>query len=99
MLEITEKLTRQVAELARLKLTDAEVREFTVQIGKIIHYVDELQRVDVTGIAPLVHPIELATPMREDVVVPPVLDSEKRPTTLGPAPEVIDGGFRVPQIL
>lgn len=96
--KITGELTRQVAHLARLELTDEEVRLFTSQLGDILGYVEELQQVDVHGIDPLVHPVELAPPMREDECRPsPRVDG--KPKMLGPAPEVLDGGFKVPPIL
>ena len=44
-----------VANLARLALTDAEKTKFTQQLGDILHYVEKLKQVDVTGIEPMAH--------------------------------------------
>lgn len=99
MTEVSEALTRRVAELARLELTDSELRLFTSQLGQIVEYVDQLQEVDVTGVEPLVLPFPAETPLREDVVVPPLKDAEGHPKTLQPAPEQLDGGYKVPPIL
>lgn len=99
MIEVSEALTRKVAELARLELTDAEVSTFTPQLRQILGYVELLQEVDVTGVEPLVNPFPLATPLREDVVVPPLKDADGNPKTLKPAPDTLDGGFKVPPIL
>jgi len=85
--QIDEALTRRVADLARLELTDDEARTFTQQIRAILGYVGQLQALDVSGVEPLRHPFESATPLREDeVVVSP-------PNPLG------EGGYKVPQIL
>ena len=102
MVELDEALTRRVANLSRLELTDPEVKLFSSQIGEILKYVDQLQKIDVSGIEPLFHPLEAAAPLREDVVKPfesGSSDSDGRLKVLGPAPDVIDGGFKVPPVL
>ena len=99
MVEVNEKLTRSVAKLARLALTDQEVASFTKQMSKVLGYVEKLQEVDTQGVEPLTHPLDLTAPMREDVVVPPLVDSEGRPKILSSAPEVLFDGFKVPPIL
>lgn len=82
---VDQALTRKVANLARLELTDREVELFTQQIGDVLKYVDQLQKVDVSGVEPLTHPLESAAPLREDTVLPP------RPT--------FNDGFRVPRVI
>lgn len=44
-----------VANLARLALTEAEKARFAGQLGDILHYVDKLKQVDVTGVEPMAH--------------------------------------------
>lgn len=98
MVEINEALTRKVANLARLQLTDAEVHLFTSQIGEILKYVDQLGQVDVTGVEPLTQLLP-PTPLRPDQVEEFPLDAQGHPKNLGSAPEVVDNGFKVPPIL
>lgn len=85
MVEVNEALTRKVANLARLELTDEEVRLFTHQIGNVLEYVAQLEKIDVSGVAPLTHPLESAAPLREDVCEP-----------FG---SLVDGGYSVPPII
>jgi aspartyl-tRNA(Asn)/glutamyl-tRNA(Gln) amidotransferase subunit C len=99
MVEVNETLTRRVANLSRLELTDTEVKLFTTQIGEILKYVDGLQKVDVTGVEPLFHPLEVSTPLREDIAKPFPTDADGQSKVLSSAPDVVDGGFKVPQIL
>ena len=99
MVEVREELTRYVANLSRLELSHLEVTTFTQQLGEILKYVEQLHKVDVTGVEPLTHPLELATPMREDRVVPSPMDHEGKPKVLLSAPDVMDDGFKVPPIL
>lgn len=44
-----------VANLARLALTPAEKDRLARQLGEILHYVDKLRRIDVSGIEPTAH--------------------------------------------
>lgn len=99
MPEVNEALTRKVANLARLELSETEVRLFSQQIGEILKYVDQLQEVAVEGVDPLTHPLESAAPLRQDEVrvFPP--DAQGAPKVLKSAPDVLDGGFKVPPIL
>ena len=95
---VDEKLTRQVAHLARLSLTDEEITTYTVQFGNILGYVEKLQEVDVGDIAPLTHPFDLPTPLRADVVKSFSRDHAGKSKALSCAPELLSDGFKVPQI-
>lgn len=98
--KVTEDLTRHVANLARLDLGEQEVRIYTAQIQEVLNYVNQLQDIDVKGIAPLTHPLDLHTPMREDVVKPFPKDEHGRPKILQSAPEIVqDGSYKVPPII
>lgn len=99
MTDVNEALTRKVAELSRLDLSEAEIKTFTPQLKLILSYVDQLQQVNIDGVEPLTHPLELATPMREDRVRPSPHNSEGRPKILSSAPEILNDGFKVPPIL
>ncbi len=44
-----------VANLARIALTDAENVKFSQQLGEILHYVEKLKQVDVSGVEPMAH--------------------------------------------
>jgi aspartyl-tRNA(Asn)/glutamyl-tRNA(Gln) amidotransferase subunit C len=99
MVEVNESLTRQVAQLARLELSDQEVKTFTSQLSDILKYVEQLQSADVQGVEPLTHPLALSTALRPDEVRPSPVDSEGKPKVLQSAPDVLYDGFKVPQIL
>lgn len=59
----------KLAQLARLDITDAEAGEFESEINEILHYVEQLQAVDVTGLMPTSQVTGLTNVMRQDVVV------------------------------
>lgn len=51
----TDMNIEYVANLARLALTDSEKTKFAQQLGEILHYVEKLKGVDVTGVEPMAH--------------------------------------------
>ncbi len=59
-----------VANLARLALTEEEKREFARQLGDILHYVEKLRQVDVTGVEPMAHASPVFNVWAADVVAP-----------------------------
>lgn len=49
-----------LAQLARLALTAEEKAKFAAQLGDVLHHIEQLAKVDVTGVEPTAHafPIE-----------------------------------------
>jgi aspartyl-tRNA(Asn)/glutamyl-tRNA(Gln) amidotransferase subunit C len=97
--EVTEAMTVHVTNLARLELSESEIKTFTTQIRDVLNYVDSLQAVDVSNVEPLYHPIDQMIYMRDDVAVPVPTNAEGKPKVLDSAPEVLDDGYKVPPIL
>lgn len=59
-----------VANLARLALTGAEKAEFAHQLGDILHYVEKLRQVDVSGVEPMAHASPVFNVWQPDVATP-----------------------------
>ena len=59
-----------VANLARLALTPEEKARYARQLGDILHYVDKLKEVDVTGVEPMAHASPVYNVWREDAAQP-----------------------------
>ncbi len=64
---ITIDDVRHVAKLARLHLNADELARFTLQLGGILHYVEKLSELDVTGVEPMAHALPISNVLREDV--------------------------------
>lgn len=65
---VTAQQIRDTAELARLLVSDAELERLRGELAAILDYAAQLAEVDVTGVPPTTHPIELTCPLRADVV-------------------------------
>jgi aspartyl-tRNA(Asn)/glutamyl-tRNA(Gln) amidotransferase subunit C len=81
-----------VAKLARLKLEDAEVDRMAGELSDILDHVETMNELDLEGVEPTSHVVDLTNVLREDVPRP----SLDRETALEQAPDVAAGGFRVP---
>ncbi|MBI9015836.1 MAG: Asp-tRNA(Asn)/Glu-tRNA(Gln) amidotransferase subunit GatC [Phycisphaerae bacterium] len=96
---MTDKLTKQdviqVAKLARLKCSDEEIDMFTVQLGAILQYVDQLSEVNTDGIEPLAHCLAVSNVLRDDVVT----ESLPNDKALQNAPHRDGEYFGVPKVL
>ncbi|OAI42122.1 glutamyl-tRNA amidotransferase [Verrucomicrobia bacterium SCGC AG-212-E04] len=67
---------RYVATLARLNLTDEEIRTFQNQLGDVLAFVDALKKVDVTGVEPTAHTSDVFNVFRQDVARPGLTSAE-----------------------
>lgn len=92
---IDEARVRHIAKLARLKLSEDEVRVFAAQLGRILAYVQQLEQVDVTGVEPLAHPLPLTNVLRDDEPHAPLAVE----AALANAPQREGSFFRVPTVL
>jgi aspartyl-tRNA(Asn)/glutamyl-tRNA(Gln) amidotransferase subunit C len=91
---IDEDVTRHVARLARLRLSDAEVQRMQADLSEILTYVEQIRELDLDGVPPTTHAIPLDNVTREDSPTASI-PSE---LALREAPEVHGGGFAVPRI-
>ncbi|WP_152049981.1 Asp-tRNA(Asn)/Glu-tRNA(Gln) amidotransferase subunit GatC [Tautonia marina] len=85
----------KVALLARLRLEPDELATYTEQINEIVHYVEQLQQVDVSGVEPLAHGVEVRNVFRDDRRT----ESLPRDEALSNAPKRNHEAFLVPAVL
>ena len=83
------------AQLARIRLSDAEADALARDLDAILGYVAELEALDTEGVEPTSCVLPRETPMRADEPVPS-LDPE---AVLGRAPLRAGTSFAVPRVL
>lgn len=84
-----------VAELARLDLTEDERGLFQRQLENIVGYVEKINSVNVDGVPPTLHGLELDNALREDEPAP----SLDRELALANAPARTGNEFLLPKIV
>jgi len=86
----------KLASLARLDLTEEEIAEFVGELSEILQYVEQLQSVDVAGLAPTNQVTGLTNVTRIDEVI----DYGYQPKDLlKNVPSVQDDHIKVKRIL
>ncbi|MFH1714466.1 MAG: Asp-tRNA(Asn)/Glu-tRNA(Gln) amidotransferase subunit GatC [Candidatus Nealsonbacteria bacterium] len=92
---ISKEEVKHIAKLARLGLSEKEVGKFQKELSEILDYIEQLKKVDVSGINPTSHPLSVENVTRKD-------ESNKRKNgkaLLSLAPDKKDGYIKVKSIL
>ena len=92
---LSESDVRHVALLARLELSDAEIERFRTDLNSILSHIDEIQRLDLEGVEPTAHPLDVVNVTRADEIRPGL----SREAALKNAPQQEAGAFVIPQIV
>ena len=93
--KITEQQVRHVAKLARLKITDEQVKTFTPQLNAILTYIAQLEQLDTSNVEPLAHCLPVSNVLRDDIVQPSLSNAD----ALANAPAKDGKFFTIPKIL
>lgn len=89
---ITRDEVLHVARLARLDLTDGELERLTGELGAILDAVSKVSELDLSGVPPTSHPLDLVNAWAEDEPC----DSLPLDDVLRNAPAAERGLLRVP---
>lgn len=97
-MKVTRKDVEYVAELAHLELGEAELVTYLEQLNSILDYMERLNQVDTTQVAPMAQVLYEAPEnftLRDDVPRPGFAQE----TALANAPEPGQGQFKVPKVI
>ena len=81
-----------MARLARLRLSEEEVERMSRELSSILDHVDRISKLDLEGVDPTSHVVELENVLRPDEPRP----SWPKERMLASAPDPAEGAFRVP---
>ena len=93
---IDEKITLKIASLAKLELTDQEIKEYSKDLTNILKWMEELKEVDVSNIQPVTSVKENELYERADDAYKNTVEQEK---ILLNAPEKVGEYFTVPKVI
>lgn len=65
-MSISAEEVAKVARLARLRLAPEEVGRYQDQLGRILDHMEELRKLDTSGVEPTAHVLGLSNVLRED---------------------------------
>ena len=94
-MELTREIVENIAELAKLDLTEAEINLYREQLSAILDYADILNALDTEHIPPTASVLPIVNAFREDVAKAGLAPE----TALSGAPDAEAQQFRVDAVL
>lgn len=86
---------RRIAKLARIRVTEEQVGPLQTQLNGILGWIDQLNEVNVDGVAPLTGGADMALRLRADTVT----DGGLADQVLANAPDRAGPFFTVPKVV
>jgi len=94
-MSVDTQTVKKIASLARIAMSDEDAEAMVPEFNNILHFVEQLSKVDVTGVEPMTAVIPNTLRMRADVVT----DGNVRDKVLANAPVAEHGFFAVPKVI
>ncbi len=94
-MRIAADTIRHIAQLAKLQLTPDELERARRDLDSILTYVEQLAELDTSNVTPTTHVLDLATPLRDDLV----RDVLRVDEVVRNAPEHTASSMVVPKVL
>jgi aspartyl-tRNA(Asn)/glutamyl-tRNA(Gln) amidotransferase subunit C len=92
-MSVDAKTVRKIAHLARLEVAEERLAPLADELNGILHWIEQLNEVDVEGVASMASVEDVSTPVRADVVN----DGNIRDDVLANAPRTEAGFFVMPK--
>ena len=86
---------RRIAKLARLHVEEEDLPRLAQELGGILGWIEQLNEVDIEGVAPLTGAAAMAMRLREDMVT----DGGMQEKVLSNAPDRAGAFYAVPKVV
>ena len=93
---IDEKITKKIAKLAKIELSDSEIQEYTKDLFNILKWINELKKVDVLKVEPLTCINDSKLFERKDIEFKEKIEKKE---ILKNAPNKTEDYFSVPKVI
>lgn len=94
-MSIDTETARRVAKLARIRVEEDALPALAAEFSAILGFIEQLNEVDVTGVAPMTSVTPMRLKRRDDVVT----DGDQQGAVLANAPDAREGFFAVPKVV
>ena len=94
-MSVDQKTVRRIAHLARIKVAEEDVPRLEGELNSILHWIEQLNEVDVEGVEPLTSVVAMKMKKRQDVVT----DGNYSEDVTRNAPAAEDEFFMVPKVV
>ena len=94
-MSVDQATVRRVARLARIKVSDEDVPRLAGELNSILHWIEQLNEVDISGVEPLTSVVTMKMKTRPDVVT----DGQYPADVVRNAAAQEDNFFMVPKVV
>ena len=94
-MSVSKEDVKHIAKLSKLNLTEEELEKYTNELSSIVDFANELSNINVDGIKPTAHILDIKNVFRKDEVQP----SYDREEILKNAPSKDAGCVSVPKVV
>jgi aspartyl-tRNA(Asn)/glutamyl-tRNA(Gln) amidotransferase subunit C len=94
-MDVDEGTVRRIARLARIKVSDQEVKALETELSAILDWAKQLDEVDVTDVEPMTRVVAMTLKKRADIVT----DGEIAADIVGNAVASAGNMFVVPKVV
>jgi aspartyl-tRNA(Asn)/glutamyl-tRNA(Gln) amidotransferase subunit C len=94
-MSVSKEELYHIAKLSKLEISEEKIDELTQKISDIVSFSNTLANIDIEGVKPTAHILDLKNVLRKDEVK----DSFSRETILQNAPEIQGGCVSVPKVV
>lgn len=94
-MSVSPEDVRRIARLARIAVPEDKLAPLSKELTGILDWIEQLQEVDVEGVAAMASAVEVDLPKRADAVT----DGGAPERVLSNAPRAEDGFFVVPKVV
>ena len=92
---VDEATVRRIARLARIRVEDADVPKLAGELNSILHWIEQLDEVDVAGVEPMTSVVAMKMKKRQDIVT----DGGRPADVVKNSPSAEDDFFMVPKVV
>ncbi len=94
-MSISPEEVLKIANLARLKISQDEVKQYAVELSNIITLVEQMNKIDTQNVEPMAHPLDVTQRLRKDEVT----EINQREKFQSVAPNAEKGLYLVPKVI
>jgi aspartyl-tRNA(Asn)/glutamyl-tRNA(Gln) amidotransferase subunit C len=94
-MSLSHDQVRRIARLARIAIRPDETQSVLESLNRVLGLIDEMRRIDTSGIEPMAHPLNAEQRLRPDVVS----EADRRQLYQSVAPAVEGGLYLVPKVI
>lgn len=98
-MSIDKDTVRKVANLARIDLPEERLEPMANELSGILDWIEQLNEVDVDGVEAMASTVEVALPMRDDVLADGPTGGHQPEKVVANAPKTEDNFFVVPKVV